>query len=508
MKRGLLSALLAFGLVLVTQQGFSAEYLVKYKNNKSLNNLRMSAMDASMGMMIIDGHKPGKYIRVDLDKKSELMTVVKLLANPNVEWVVPNFELKAFSQPADVFAVALKEQWAITKINAEKAWGRATNKGKKNIIIGVIDTGVDYKHKNLAPNMLPGYDFRNNDNDPMDETSDKNPGHGTHCAGIAAATGAIDGGIVGAGPDVSVMPIRFLGADGSGDLNGGIKSIDYAIEKGVHVISASWGATVPRAQAGPLIEAVKRADDRGLIFVAAAANDGRNNDTTDVFPANSATPNMISVAASDSADAKPSWSNFGKGSVHIASPGLKIMSTLPGDNYGELSGTSMATPLVSGIVAFLKSQDPSLTGAQIRALLQTTGAKVAIETACNCRVDLFAAVDHLMSGKPWLVPAAATIPEGGSITVAMKNGKAPIKFASSNTSIVNVNDSGVVTAGAKGTATITATDADGVAVTSLDFNVGAVASENPAPPGGECPLGDPALCQIICGIMPEAPWCQ
>src|SRR5690606_15653783 len=145
-----------------------------------------------------------------------------------------------------------------------------------------------------------------------------------------------------------------------------------AIEKGAHVISASWGATIPRSQAQPLIEAIKRATDKGIIFVAAAANDGKNNDKTDVFPANAGFDNMISVAASGASDAKPSWSNYGKSSVHVAAPGENIMSTLPADKYGNLSGTSMATPLVAGLVALLKSQDMSLTGSQVRALLQTT----------------------------------------------------------------------------------------------------------------------------------------
>ncbi|MCX7979054.1 MAG: S8 family serine peptidase [Bdellovibrionaceae bacterium] len=480
----------------------AAEYLVKYRNYEAMKSLMTMSMAPSSGMRIMGHHDRGSYFKVYIDRSQLVPTLMRLLTDKNVEWVVPNIKLKAFTTPVE--ANRLREQWAIAKVNAEKAWQRAGNKGSRNIVVAVIDTGVDYRHESLAPNMIPGYDFRENDNDPYDKTSVQNPGHGTHCAGAVGATGLVDNGIVGLSPEVSIMPIRFLGEDGSGDLDGGIKSIDYAIQKKAHVISASWGAAVPRSTAAPLLEAVKRADDAGVIFVAAAANDGRNNDVRDVFPTNANTPNMIAVAASGPSDTKPSWSNYGKAMVHLASPGENIISTLPNNKYGNLSGTSMATPLVSGLVAFLKSQDPSLTGAEVRALLQTTGAKVNIETACNCRVDAFAAVDHLLSKKPWLVPAAATIDENASLTIKMKNGRAPIQFTSSNPSVISVDNNGVVRAVGKGTAQITAKDADGVTVTSLDIHVGKSSGGG----GGSCPIGDDMLCEIICRLKPDLPICK
>ncbi len=490
-------------LLFVTSSSFAAEYLVKYKNKSAYNS--MMNMSLNMGMAMVDKHDRGQYIVVDIKKATLMNSLAALSSNSNVEWVVPNFKLKAFGVEGSADAAALKEQWANIKVNAEKAWARAGNKGSKNIILAVIDTGVDYKHPSLVNNAVPGYDFRDNDADPMDETSDKNPGHGTHCAGSAAGTGLSDGGVIGLSPEVSLMPIRFLGADGSGDLNQGIKAIDYAISKNVSVISASWGAAVQRSMAAPLIEAVQRADDKGVIFVAAAANDGKSNDTRDVFPANSGTKNMISVAASTSADAKPQWSNFGKASVHVAAPGEKIMSSLPGGKYGELSGTSMATPLVAGLVSFLKAQDPSLTGAQIRALLQTTGAKVEIETACNCRVDAFNAVDHLLAKKMWLVPAASSVPEGTAVKVEAKNAIGAVKFASSNTAVATVDANGTVTPVSKGTTRITATDSQGTTMTSLDYDFGVA----PTPkPGGDCPLGEQALCDLLCQIMPQLPICM
>ncbi|MBY0554033.1 S8 family serine peptidase [bacterium] len=506
---------LFLALALAAQVSSAGEYLVKYKNTNALNKIAAMQTEA-FGLEMKGIHRPGQLATVNIAKKNEARTLAALFADKNVEYVVPNFTIRAFTTPVNT--EALKEQYALAKVNAEAAWKRAGNKGSKNVLLAVIDTGVDYRHKNLAPNTVPGYDFRDNDADPMDQTSAQNPGHGTHCAGIVGATGLIDGGISGLSPEVSIMPLRFLGADGSGSLEGGIKAIDYAIEKKVQVISASWGASVPPATAQPLVEAIARAEAAGIIFVTAAANDGKNNDKTDVYPANAGLPNMITVAASGATDAKPSWSNYGKAKVSLAAPGENIMSTVPSDKYSNMSGTSMATPLVAGLVAFLKAQDATLTGAEIKALLQTTGSKVQIETACNCRIDAFASVDTLLSKKAWLVPAAATIGEKATLQFTLKNASGAVKFESSNPAILAVDANGLASAVAKGTASIKATDANGT-VQSLDINVGAVTSKPPTDPGqpptdpgqpgdGECPLGDAAMCQILCQIMPTAPWCS
>ncbi|MCB0355460.1 MAG: S8 family serine peptidase, partial [Bdellovibrionales bacterium] len=317
--------LTAFVCIILSSQAFAADYIVKLKQGTTTESISEIS-----GVKLLDQHAPARLLKVALDDQLEQKLVNVLKDNKGVEYVVKNYMLKAFRKPLST--QALREQWAIAKVNAEKAWQLAGNKGQRNITVAVIDTGVDYQHESLKPNMVQGYDFFANDNDPMDETSTSlqgNPGHGTHCAGIIGATGLVDGGIIGISPEVSIMPLRFLGPQGNGDLMAGIKAIDYAIQNGAQVISASWGATVARSQAQPLIEAVERADKAGVIFVVAAANDGRSNDRTDVFPANANTPNMISVAASGASDAKPSWSNYGKWTVDLAAPGENIMSTVP-----------------------------------------------------------------------------------------------------------------------------------------------------------------------------------
>ncbi len=523
------SSTLLVGALLLGSQAFAGEYLVKYRSTKALNVLNDMAAQKSMSMQIMDQNHTASLVKVGINKSAEPKVLAKLLSEPAVEYVVPNAKMRAFFAPVN--ATALKDQWANVKVQAEKAWSRAGNKGSKGVIVAVIDTGVDYKHTALANNMIPGFNFKDNNSDPMDKTGAQNPGHGTHCAGSIGATGLVDGGTVGIAPEVSLMPLRFLGEDGGGDLNNAIKAVDYAVEKGAHVISASWGAAIPRKQAQPLLEAIKRADDKGVIFVAAAANDGKNNDVTEMYPANNGYPNSITVAASDNSDAKPYWSNYGTATVHVAAPGDNIMSTLPGNKYGNLSGTSMATPLVSGLVAFLKAQDSSLTGAQIRAILQTTGAKVNIQTACNCRVDAYQAVDAVISKQAVIVPAAASMAAKDTLALSVLNGTAPFKFTSSNPAILTVDANGTLTAVADGSATVTVTDAKGKTATSLNYNVGKTSSNPPDngggdngggfpwPPGdggdggggggdGSCPIGDPALCQIICQIQPDLPFCQ
>ncbi|NBX83967.1 hypothetical protein EBQ90_12935 [bacterium] len=294
------------------------------------------------------------------------------MRHPEVEYVVENFKLKALQLPNDP---EISKQWSVGKVRAAEAWSQGV--GSRGVVVAVIDTGVDFKHPDLQDNIwnnkketpgngvdddqngyvddVHGYDFFADDADPNDETSGQNPGHGTHCAGIVGAVGDNGKGITGMSQQVSIMVLRFLGANGTGDLMNAVKSIDYAIKNGAQIISASWGAAVGAAQAQPISEAIGRANDAGVLFVAAASNDGKNNDKYEVYPANTPLPNMITVAASTSSDGKPSWSNFGQGKVSVSAPGEAIYSTLPQEKFGELSGTSMATPLVSGLAALMLS---------------------------------------------------------------------------------------------------------------------------------------------------------
>jgi len=495
------SSILLLSVVLAAQAQ-AAEFVVKHRGTFPAA-LQAQTLSTNPGVKVLDQHSDAQLLKITIPDSRVVGFMTKLLRDRNVEYVVPNFKLHRLGESFDVGA--FQEQWALTKVRAQEAWALAGNKGSRNVVVAVIDTGVDYTHAALKTNSIAGFDYRDNDSDPMDLTGAQNPGHGTHCAGIVGADGS--GGMFGLSPEVSIMPIRFLGADGSGDLMNGIKAIDFAISKGAKVISASWGAAVPTSQAQPLIEAVKRASDAGVIFIAAAANDGKSNDVASMYPANAKFANTITVAASDRNDSKPSWSNFGKHSVDVAAPGHEILSTLPKEKYGNLSGTSMATPLVSGLVAFLLAQDSTLTGEEIRSILQSSGAKVSIETACNCRVDALGATQTVLQKKLTVVPAAATITPDATLQLKGLFANGPVTFKSSNDEVASVSDTGLLTPKKEGEVTVEIADSQGNKASSLAIYIGKKTPDNGGGGGGSCPLPDPALCDILCGIMPDAPFC-
>lgn len=521
------------GIILSTLVGASqvaaAGYIVKVKGDESSFHNFLSQKSIA-GAQVTDSHAAGNLVLVDFGKSTQELTaerIATLLADPNVEYVVENVKVHALNMPNDPESA---KQWSIAKVRATDAWAKGT--GSRNIVVAVTDTGVDYKHPDLKDNIwtntkeipgnkidddnngfvddIVGYDFNKNDADPMDETSAQNPGHGTHCAGIMGAVGNNGQGIAGMSHQLSIMAVRFLGSDGSGDLMGAAKTIDYAVANGAHVISASWGASISASQAQPVTEAISRANDKGVIFVAAAANDGKNNDNVSVFPANTDLPNMITVAASDDKDGKPTWSNYGIRTVHVASPGLNIWSTMPSNKFGNLSGTSMATPLVSGLVALVLSHNPNIKAPEMKALLQASGTKVAIETACECRVDAAAVVDRALAQSLTVVPQAATLAPNQTLQFSAFGGKAGYTFASSAESIASFDSNGLLTAKATGEVNVTVTDAAGATNTSLRIRVAEGGSDGGGGGGGgseECPL-DPALCDMLCQIQPSLPWCK
>jgi thermitase len=529
-RRGAWASALSVVALLAAQPVLAAGYIVKFKEGTAA--FQQAAFAKSLnGTQIVDKHEAGNWVVVDLGKSAAKETARKLaelMKNPDVQYVVENKKVHAFHMPNDPETA---KQWSIAKVRAADAWTNGV--GSREIVVAVTDTGVDYTHSDIKDNMwtnkkeipgngvdddnngyvddIYGYDFNKNDADPKDETGSQNPGHGTHCAGILGAVGDNGKGISGMSQKISIMASRFLGADGSGDLAGAVKSIDYATNNGANVISASWGAGVSASDAQPITDAISRANDKGVIFVAAASNDGKNNDSYEVYPANTPLPNVITVAASNNSDGKPSWSNFGIGKVSLAAPGDAIYSTLPGEKFGNLSGTSMATPLVSGLVGLMLSHNPNLKPTEVKALLQASGSKVAIETACECRVDAAAVVDRIRSEALTVVPQAATVNPNATLQFAAWGGKAPFTFSSSAESIASIDANGVLTAKATGEVNVTVTDADNKTNQSLRIRVVEPGSGGGGGGGGgdpsQCPL-DPQMCEMMCQIMPDLPWCK
>jgi subtilisin family serine protease len=255
------------------------------------------------------------------------------------------------------------------------AWN--LSKGSRDVIVATVDTGIDYTHPDLKDNVwtkagttnVHGYNAITGKEDPMDDNS-----HGTHVAGTIGAVGDNGIGVAGVNWHVSIMAVKFLSASGSGTLADAIKAIDYARENGAQVMSNSWGGG-PYSQ--ELYDAIKRASDAGITFVAAAGNDGSNNDSTPSYPASYQLPNVVSVAASNNVDQLAYFSNYGKTTVDIAAPGENILSTVPNNGYESYSGTSMATPHVSGAIALLLSKEPNLTPAEIKQRLRDTADQLA-----------------------------------------------------------------------------------------------------------------------------------
>lgn len=505
-------------LCLFASQVGAKEYVVKLKQKIDEYDLKELGIATNRALKVSDTNDAINLIKVDVGKIETGATPESTLAEFfDAEYIVENVKLHAFSTPSDPRRA---EQWALDIVHAPEAWNISL--GSERVIVAVIDTGIHTSHEDLRDNLwvnedeiagnnkdddgngfaddVNGWDFHANDKDPMDETSSANPGHGTHCAGIIGAACGNGYGVCGISPTVSLMALRFLGSDGSGDLFAATKAIDYAASNGAHVISASWGAAISESQAQPITDAIKKAEEKGVIFVAAAGNEGRSNDSTAIFPANAGTPNMISVAASDSGDAKPSWSNYGR-KVDIAAPGEEILSTIPGD-YQKLSGTSMAAPLVAGIVALIKSIDVDVSGAVVRSILQSTGKDVSIDTASNRRVLAYEALHAVQNKQLTVVPAAKTLKPGESYDFSAWGGAGGYKFQSSNAAVATITEEGRFVAVAEGDVTVEVTDSQNNKASSVSIKV-----SNAPPAGATCPLQNELLCLIMCAINPEFPWC-
>ncbi|TWT30622.1 S8 family serine peptidase [Blastopirellula retiformator] len=335
---------------------------------------------------------------------AELSAVTDWLAGQSiVETFEPNALLPTHLATSDTQADSL---WGLDNqgqtggtvdadIDAPEAWEVTT--GNPNVVVAVVDTGVDYSHPDLIHSMwvnpgeiagdgidndgngfvddVYGYDFLNNDGDPMDDNM-----HGTHVAGTIAAEGDNGQGVVGVASSASIMALKFLSASGSGSTADAVRALNYAtmMKKlyGVNVVATnnSWGGG---EYSSALYSAIKASGDEDILFVAAAGNNGANNDVTPQYPANYGLDNVISVAATDHNDQLANFSNYGGQTVDIAAPGVSIVSTITRGRYLSLSGTSMAAPHVSGVIALAYSANPSATMDQIKAAILDGADNVA-----------------------------------------------------------------------------------------------------------------------------------
>lgn len=331
--------------------------------------------------------------------------------NTNIESVGFDYLLKPAAVPNDP---EFNQLWGLdnygqSDIDAPEVWNYQT--GSKDVVVAVIDSGIDYNHPDLIDNMwsnpdeianngidddengyvddVRGYDFFDNDNEPLDENEN---GHGTHVAGTIGAVGDNGIGVTGVSQNVSLMALRnFENNDSS--LKKTVKAINYAISEGARIINASfqfernfWTKSRDFFQDlfgfgtsfGAATDAIKRANDAEVLFVAAAGNEGDNLDDIGRWPNNLNLPNVITVAATnisdqlDTGEESLANSNYGLSTVDLGAPGAYIYSTMPDGKYAYDSGTSMAAPHVAGAAALLLAEDSFLTAAELRNTLMTT----------------------------------------------------------------------------------------------------------------------------------------
>ncbi len=286
-----------------------------------------------------------------------------------------------------------------SSISAVNAW--KIEEGSRNVVVAVIDTGVDSTHRDLQGNIwsdptqkgsqVYGWNFVTNKANPIDDH-----GHGTHVSGIIGAVVNPKTGVSGVAHKVSIMAIKYYSDanPGSVNLRNTIKAVDYAIEHGAKIINYSGGG--PEFSEEEYL-AIKKAEAKGILFVAAAGNEHQNTDLTEnyYFPAAYRLSNIISVAATDIKNNLLPSSNWGKARVDVAAPGENIYSTLPGGKYGYMSGTSQATAFVTGMAALLLAQDPTLKPTQIKELIMGSVDKIPglkDKLATGGRVNAYAAL--------------------------------------------------------------------------------------------------------------------
>jgi thermitase len=402
MKKIITTTLLTISTAAFSQNPNFDGYIVKIKDNA--NNLVSTKFQNATNVEDLK-LSFGKFFKLSSNNLVPL-DIEAIKKNPAVEYVEPNYlyypQDHVAPKPSYIVDKEFDGQWAVynnghntwvanspigVDVNVVKAW--ELTKGSKDIVIAVIDSGINYNHPDLKDNVwvnekelngkpgvdddgngyiddIHGYDFANNDGDPLDDN-----GHGTHVSGIIAATHN-EIGVRGVVPNAKIMALKFLTAKGPGDTANALKGIDFAINNGAKVINNSWGGG-DYSQA--MYDAFKKAAQKNIVIVVAAGNTNNDNDAKPMYPANYNVPGLISVGSFSMVDVKSSFSSYGKKSVHVFAPGNYIISTDVDQPYKWRSGTSMAAPFVSGAVGLLLSKESSLEVEDIKRRVIETSVK-------------------------------------------------------------------------------------------------------------------------------------
>ena len=361
--------------------------------------------------------------------------IAQLRGNPHVRYVEPNYIVSADATPSDP---RLGDLWGLINtgqsngtpdadIDADLAWDVSV--GSVGVIVGIIDTGVDYSHPDLAGNIwtnpgeipgngldddgngfiddVHGYDFVNEDGEPFDDG-----GHGTHLAGTIGAVGNNGIGVVGVNWTVRIMALKFLNASGTGTTADAIRALDYAVQMGVGVTNNSYGSS---SFSQALYDAIAHAGAHEMAFVASAGGSQHDNDLYPQYPASYDLPNIIAVAGTDRNDLKLASSNWGPVSVDLGAPGGDILSTKPGASYQLMSGSSMATAHVSGACALVRAVAPGIPVAALKSrLLDSVDLIPSMDglVASNGRLNVFRALGPPDATPPGMIEDLAAFDPG------------------------------------------------------------------------------------------------
>ncbi len=305
------------------------------------------------GLQVLQVSRTGSVLFRQLRTGNTGTMVQSLRSNNMVEYSHQNTYYRGLFTMNDKRA---SEQYGPAIVGLSKAWDITL--GSPNVVIAVVDSGVDLEHPDLKANLVPGFNALNEGQLPQDDNE-----HGTHAAGIAAAVGDNGIGVTGACPRCKIMPVKVLDSEGGGTGFGVAAGIVWAVDHGAQIINLSLGGN----ESDPTMErAVKYALSRNAVVVVAAGND---NTDKKMYPA--ALPGVIAVGSVDQNRNRSDFSNYGTW-VSIMAPGTQILSTIPTSmgEYTKMDGTSMAAPLVAGIVGLMKSRFPQLTPAQVKARLE------------------------------------------------------------------------------------------------------------------------------------------
>lgn len=394
-----------------TPQTVPGEYIVKFKSMASPSN----ALNKMQSKVSLKGAFPrlNMYHLSLKAGRGDTASIDELSQDPDVEYIEPNYiftkaDMDAnagLGSPAQVYEAG--QEQALDQVSSQSAtysqnsaqtkvadaWAIESTTTTYRPIVAIVDTGLDKNHPvfvnsnalwvntretvngidddyNGYIDDVNGWNFITNTPDFYDDD-----GHGTHVAGIIVGTSLnIFANPITDTAKMRIMPLKFLDANGSGTTANAISAIYYAVNNGARVINNSWGgSTYSRS----LHEAFTFAYSNRVFIATAAGNNGKNNDSVAMYPANYDVPSNVSVAATTDYDYLASFSNYGSRSVHIASPGVLILSTLPNNRTGTMSGTSMATPFVSGMAALAMREAPYLTGYQIKDIMLAKATAVS-----------------------------------------------------------------------------------------------------------------------------------